>query len=215
MPPAGSGAIAIVHLDESCLGNGREGDNPGGAGGLVEVRTRSGIQRRDVYLSAPATTNNRMALAGAAETLEVLAAKGGRLAVLIVSDSEYLVKGMREWAPGWERRGWVRKGGAIENLALWQRLVAASRLHETQLTWVRGHKGHAKNEYANDLAILAARAQRESKGAVESGFLEWLETKRKKKLYLAYDPDETYTALEQRMARGERFPHSDAALPLR
>ena len=29
--------IAIVHLDESCLGNGREGDNPGGAGGLIEA----------------------------------------------------------------------------------------------------------------------------------------------------------------------------------
>lgn len=215
MPPSRSGAIAIVHLDESCLGNGREGDNPGGAGGLIEVRTRSGIQRRDIYLSAPATTNNRMALAGAAETLEVLAARGGRLSVLLVSDSEYLVKGMREWAPGWERRGWVRKGGAIENLALWQRLVAASRLHETQLTWVRGHKGHAKNEYANDLAILAAREQRDSNGAVESGFLAWLEARRKKKLYLDYDPDESFGALEERMARGERFPHSDAAMPLR
>ena len=210
-PAAGSPRIAIVHLDESCLGNGREGDNPGGAGGLIEIRTRSGIQRRDIYLSAPATTNNRMAIAGAAETLEALAAKGGRLNVLLVSDSEYLVKGMREWAPGWERRGWVRKGGAIENLALWQRLMAASRLHETQLTWVRGHKGHAKNEYANDLAILAAREQRNSNGAVESGFPEWLETKRKKKLYLDYDPDEAFAALEQRLAAGERFPHSDAA----
>ena len=206
--------IAIVHLDESCLGNGREGDNPGGAGGLIEFRTRSGIQRRDLYFSAPATTNNRMALAGAAEALEVLAAKGARLRVLIVSDSEYLVRGMREWAPGWERRGWVRKGGAIENLPLWKRLVAASRLHETQLTWVRGHKGHAKNEYANDLAIRAAREQFDSKGAVESGFLEWLEAKRKKKLYLAYDPDESFAALERRVAAGERFPHADPAGPL-
>lgn len=215
MTPSSSGAIAVVHLDESCLGNGREGDNPGGAGGLIELRTRAGIQRRDLYLSAPATTNNRMALAGAAETLEALAAKGARLHVLIVSDSEYLVKGMREWAPGWERRGWVRKGGPIENLALWKRLVAASRLHETQLTWVRGHKGHAKNEYANDLAILAAREQRDSKGPVESGFLAWLEAKRKKKLYLAYDPDESFTALEQRLARDERFPHADTAAPPR
>ena len=71
--------IAIVHLDESCLGNGREGDNPGGAGGLVEARARGGIERRDVYLSSPATTNNRMALAGATEALELLAAKGARI----------------------------------------------------------------------------------------------------------------------------------------
>jgi ribonuclease HI len=201
--------IAIVHLDESCLGNGREGDNPGGAGGLIEARTRAGIQRRDVYLSSPATTNNRMALAGASETLELLAAKGARYSVLIVSDSEYLVKGMREWAPGWERRGWTRKGGPIENLEMWKALVAAARLHDTQFTWVRGHKGHAKNEYANDLAIRAAREQIESGGVIESEFPAWLERKRLRKLYLDYDPDKTYEELERRVAAGGRFPHAD------
>ncbi|HEX6645493.1 MAG TPA: ribonuclease H [Gemmatimonadales bacterium] len=198
---------AIVHLDESCLGNGREGDNPGGAGGLIEMRTRSGVQRRDVFLSAPATTNNRMALAGAAEVLELLGAKGARLTVLLVSDSEYLVRGMREWVSGWQRRNWTRKGGPIENLALWQRLVRAAALHDTQLTWVRGHKGHAKNEYANDLAIRAAREQASSGGAVESGFPEWLEMKRRKKLYLDYDPDASFAALERRLLAGERIPH--------
>ena len=198
--------IAIVHLDESCLGNGREGDNPGGAGGLVEARARGGIERRDVYLSSPATTNNRMALAGATEALELLAAKGARLRVVIVSDSEYLVKGMREWAPSWERRGWTRKGGPIENLEMWQALVAAARLHEAQFTWVRGHKGHAKNEYANDLAIRAAREQVQSDGVVESGFSTWLEQKRAKKLYLAYDPDESFESLERQVASGARIP---------
>lgn len=198
--------IAIVHLDESCLGNGREGDNPGGAGGLVEARARGGIERRDVYLSSPATTNNRMALAGATEALELLAARDARLRVLIVSDSEYLVKGMREWAPSWERRGWTRKGGPIENLGMWQALVAAARRHDAQFTWVRGHKGHAKNEYANDLAIRAAREQVQSDGVVESGFGAWLELKRAKKLYLAYDPDEAFESLERQVASGARIP---------
>ena len=198
--------IAIVHLDESCLGNGREGDNPGGAGGLIEARAKGAIQRRDVFLSSPATTNNRMALAGATEALELLAAKGARLRVVIVSDSEYLVKGMREWAPSWERRGWTRKGGPIENLEMWQALVAAARLHDAQFTWVRGHKGHAKNEYANDLAIRAAREQIQSDGVVESGFGAWLEQKRGKKLYLAYDPDEAFESLERQVASGARVP---------
>ena len=62
--------IAVLHLDESCLGNGREGENPGGGGGLIEARSGSRrIQRRDFYISAPATTNNRMALAGATAAL--------------------------------------------------------------------------------------------------------------------------------------------------
>ncbi len=180
----------LVHLDESCLGNGRMGDNPGGAGGVIETRTSSGVQRRDIYLSSPATTNNRMALAGAIATLDALSAKGRRLRVTIVSDSEYLVKGMREWAPAWEARGWRRKGGAIENLELWQELVHRARDHDVEWRWVRGHKGHAKNEYANDLAIKAAREQISSGGASASGFLEWLAAQQQKGLYLAYDPDE-------------------------
>jgi ribonuclease HI len=202
--------IAILHLDESCLGNGREGDNPGGGGGLIESRTRGGrIERRDFYLHEPATTNNRMALAGAAEGLRLLARKGARMDVLMVSDSEYLVKGMREWVPGWTARQWRRKSGPIENLELWQELVRAARLHRVQWTWVRGHRGHAKNEYANDLAVKAAREQVSSNGVVASGFGDWLEARRAKGQYLDYDPDVTFAELEERLRADEAFPLRD------
>jgi ribonuclease HI len=202
--------IAVLHLDESCLGNGREGENPGGGGGLVEARSAGGrIQRRDLYISSPATTNNRMALSGAIAALQLLARKGARLKVLMVSDSQYLVKGMREWVPGWAARGWRRKLGPIENLELWKALLASSRLHDVQWTWVRGHQGHAKNEYANDLAVLAAREQTTSEGMVESGFGEWLESKRAKRLYQEYDPDLAFAALERRLASDEAFPLAD------
>jgi ribonuclease HI len=199
--------IAVLHLDESCLGNGREGDNPGGGGGLIEARSRAGrIQRRDFFLSEPATTNNRMALRGAAVALQLLSSKGARLRVVIVSDSQYLVKGMREWVPGWVARGWRRKEGPIENLELWQALLAASRRHDVQWTWVRGHTGHAKNEYANDLAVQAAREQSNSDGVLTSGFDDWLAARRAKGLYLEYDPDEAFAALERRLADDEPFP---------
>jgi ribonuclease HI len=198
--------VAVVHLDESCLGNGREGENPGGAGGLVEVRAGKRIQRRDFYDYTPDTTNNRMALSGATMALQLLASKGNRFRVLMVSDSEYLVKGMREWAPGWAARGWVRKAGPIENLALWQDLAEAARLHDVQWTWVRGHRGHPKNEYANDLAIAAARDGKSSGGAVESGFLAWLGNKQARGKFIGYDPDAAFEKLEGRVADGESFP---------
>jgi ribonuclease HI len=195
-----------VHLDESCLGNGREGDNPGGGGGLVEARSRGGtIHRRDVYISSPATTNNRMALSGAIAVLQLLAQKGVRLDVLVVSDSQYLVRGMREWVPGWTARGWRRKEGPIENLELWQALVASARKHRVQWTWVRGHRGHPKNEYANDLAVLAAREQRTSDGLVESGFAAWLGARREAGQFAGYDPDADFAALEDRLRDGEPF----------
>ena len=54
--------LVSVYVDESCLGNGREGDNPGGAGGLIEARGADGlIVRRDFWIAEPSTTNNRMA----------------------------------------------------------------------------------------------------------------------------------------------------------
>ncbi|HEU5171779.1 MAG TPA: ribonuclease H [Gemmatimonadales bacterium] len=198
--------IAILHLDESCLGNGRDGATPGGAGGLVEARTRSGVQRRDFFLAEPDTTNNRMALRGATVALELLARKGRSLRVLIVSDSEYLVKGMRQWVPAWRARAWRRKRGAIENLELWQALVRAAAAHDVQWTWVRGHRGHPKNEYANDLAVGAAERGATSPGLVPSGFDAWLATRRKRGRLEGYDPDAAFDALARRLASAEPVP---------
>lgn len=198
--------VAVVHLDESCLGNGRPGDNPGGAGGLVEIRTPRGVERRDFYIHAPATTNNRMALSGGIAALQLLAQKGNRLRLLVVSDSEYLVKGIREWAPGWQRRGWTRKGGPIENLALWQALWQSLDRHDAQFTWVRGHAGHPKNEYANDLAIRAATEQVTSAGIEPSGFDAWLAGQQAKGRYSAYDPDAAFDAVASDLEGGRRFP---------
>jgi ribonuclease HI len=198
--------LAVIHLDESCLGNGKEGATPGGTGGVIEVRHGGAIERRDFWRHAPDTTNNRMALEGATLLLRLLAAKGKRFTLLAISDSEYLVKGIREWMPGWAARGWRRKAGAIENLELWQGLHAALRLHDAQWTWVRGHQGHGKNEYANHLAITAARSQTSSEGAVPSRLVEWLAAERAKQRLVGYDPDEAFTRLEARLRRDDPIP---------
>jgi ribonuclease HI len=203
--------IAVLHLDESCLGNGQERPTPGGAAGLIEVRSGGTIQRRDFHIHAPDTTNNRMALAGAIAGLQLLAGKGKQLRALLVSDSEYLVKGMREWVPGWIARGWKRKGGQIENLELWRVLVDSAALHDVQWSWVRGHQGHPKNEYVNDLAVKAATEQVTSQGAIESGFAEWISARRDRGQFAGYDPDADFTGLEQRIAAGERLPQAGTA----
>jgi ribonuclease HI len=182
--------LVVVHADEACLGNGQEPPTPGGAGGLIEVRSASGqIERRDYFLAQPDTTNNRMALHSAIAALELLSAKDRRLAVRFTSDSTYLVQGMREWVRAWRARGWRRKAGAIENLALWQQLVAAAEHHDVTWQWVRGHAGHAKNEFANYLATRAAAEQRQSGGLIPSEFGSWLEAERARGKYATYDPD--------------------------
>jgi ribonuclease HI len=170
--------LVAVYADESCLGNGKEGDNPGGAGALLEYRRRSGaLERRDLWVSEPATTNNRMALRSVIETFRALS-KPAR--VVFTSDSRYLIDGMQEWVFGWAARGWKRKGGAIENLDLWTDAMEAVREggHQVAWRWVRGHNGHPQNEYANHLATRAAADQSASAGSVPSGFDEWLGTQR-------------------------------------
>jgi ribonuclease HI len=103
-----------------------------------------------------------------------------------VSDSQYLVKGIGEWLPSWKARGWRRKGGPIENLELWQELDGELARHEVRARWVRGHAGHPRNEYANDLAVRAAKEQTKSGGLVPSEFERWLDDQRAKGRYLDY-----------------------------
>jgi ribonuclease HI len=193
--------LAVVHADESCLGNGREGMNPGGAGMLIEIGIKDRLERFDLSLASPDTTNNRMALSGAIATFALLSRKERRLSVGYVSDSEYLVKGMREWVPGWRGRGWMRKGGEIENLELWQALVKVAEAHDVRWLWVRGHAGDPKNEYADWLAVRAAREQITSEGAVPSEFLAWLEGRRARGRFTDYDPDAAFAAVAAEAAR--------------
>lgn len=167
--------LVAVFADESCLGNGREGENPGGAGVLIEYAQKIGpVVRRDLWVAEPATTNNRMALRSVIETFRALSRKGATFRVVFTTDSRYIVDGMTQWVHDWARRGWRRKSGSIENIELWRSAVDAAGRHEVAWRWVRGHNGHAQNEYANDLAVRAAETRTESGGLIESEFDEWL-----------------------------------------
>ena len=174
--------LVAIYADESCLGNGREGSNPGGAAGVIEYGhpTSGKLTRCDFWVSEPATTNNRMALRSVIEAFRGISRKGRRFRVAFTSDSQYLVKGMSEWVYGWMARGWRKKDGPILNLELWIEAVEAVRGHDASWHWVRGHEGHPQNEYANYLATRAAREQSQSNGIVASMFNEWLAAERAK-----------------------------------
>lgn len=181
--------VVLVHADESCLGNDSSKPSPGGNAALVEAPAGDSVARWDFYECAPQTTNNKMALAGAIAALEWIRRQWKHARVRYVSDSEYLVKGMNEWIKDWRARGWRRKGGAIENLELWQKLEQVAQAHDMDWTWVRGHDDHPKNEYADFLATRAADHQERSNGLVPSGFDDWLSQQRARGKYAAYDPD--------------------------
>jgi ribonuclease HI len=139
--------------------------------------------RRDFWVSEPDTTNQRMAIRSGIEGLRRLKR---RCHVRFVSDSRYLVDGMRTWLPNWKARGWKRKGGAIENLDLWKELDRLAGGHDVEWSWVKGHAGHPGNEYANHLAVRAATRQDDSAGLVPSEFEAWLEKERDRGRYLDF-----------------------------
>jgi len=169
-----------VYADESCLGNGKQGETPGGAGGLVEFQLRGGdLVCRDYWMSEPDTTNNRMALQSVIQAFTHLSAKGERLSVVFTTDSRYLVDGMTTWVHGWARKQWRKADGKpVENLALWHLALQAvsDGGHEVEWRWVKGHAGHPQNEWANHLATSAAANQTQAGGLVASGFATWLAT---------------------------------------
>ena len=86
-------------------------------------------------------------------------------AVELVSDSQYVLKGISEWRAGWERKGWRNsKGEAVANLALWKRLFALVDERKVKTRWVRGHNGDALNERADALANRALALRSRSDG---------------------------------------------------
>ncbi|HEX2922596.1 MAG TPA: ribonuclease H, partial [Chloroflexota bacterium] len=78
--------------------------------------------------------------------------------IVVISDSEYLVKGMTGWVKGWMKNGWkTSTGSPVKNKALWQELHRLTQGHTVTWTWTRGHVGHKENEECDSLAVAAAK----------------------------------------------------------
>ncbi|MFP4695119.1 ribonuclease HI [Thiohalospira sp.] len=137
-----------IFTDGACRGN----PGPGGWGALL----RKGEHERELSGSEAETTNNRMELMAAIQALEAL---DRPCEVTVVTDSQYVQKGISEWLPGWKRKGWKTAAGKpVKNKDLWQALDAAAGRHDVKWEWVRGHNGHAENERADALANAAIDA---------------------------------------------------------
>ena len=84
-----------IYTDGACKGN----PGPGGWGVLL----RLGPHEKRLYGGEPETTNNRMELTAAIRGLEALKRPAS---VVLTTDSQYVMKGVREWMPNWKKRNW-------------------------------------------------------------------------------------------------------------
>ena len=131
----------VIYTDGGCA------PNPGvGGWGAVLI---CGENQREISGGAPRTTNNRMELTAAIEALRALKRP---CQVTVYTDSEYLKRGILEWLPGWRKRNWTRKSGALKNEDLWRELDRLITTHDVAWEWVRGHAGDPMNERCDELA---------------------------------------------------------------
>ena len=137
-------ATVEIYTDGACRGN----PGPGGWGVLLIA----GEHRKTMHGGEAETTNNRMELTAAIQALNAI--RGSRRIVLH-TDSTYVMKGIREWLPGWKRRGWKTAAKKpVKNRDLWQALDEAQARHDVTWQWVKGHSGDPGNEEADRLANL-------------------------------------------------------------
>lgn len=132
--------------------------NPGPAGWAVLIIKPDGT-RQTVVGSAAMATNNAMELRAAIEALKALPSDAtGQL----LSDSEYVVKGVTSWRKGWEAKGWRNaKGQPVANADLWRTLFLLSDQHPgIRFEWVRGHAGEEGNTFVDTLARAEAEKVR-------------------------------------------------------
>ena len=129
--------------------------NPGPGGWAARLLYGDG---RIVELGGfvPETTNNRMEMQAAIEGLK---AAPSDVAITLVTDSEYLRKGITEWIHGWKKRNWhTSTKKPVLNQDLWQTL---DQLNTPAVQWrhTPGHAGDPDNERCDQIAQAFARGE--------------------------------------------------------
>ena len=136
-----------IYTDGGCIGN----PGPGGYGVVLLCDGH----RKELSDGFRLTTNNRMEIMAAIVGLESLKEKCD---ITLYSDSKYLVDAiMQGWAERWKKNGWYRnKKEKALNPDLWERMLAACKVHKVEFIWVKGHAGNVENERCDYLCKHAA-----------------------------------------------------------
>jgi len=133
-----------IYTDGAARGN----PGPGGYGVIL----MSGNHRKEISQGYRKTTNNRMELMAVIAGLEAL--KKDRMNVTIYSDSQYIVKAVKEkWRDKWVATNF--KGGK-KNKDLWMEFYELAKKHTINFVWVKGHADNPFNNRCDELATEAA-----------------------------------------------------------
>jgi ribonuclease HI len=140
----------LIFTDGSARGN----PGPGGWGSIVVANGKV----FELGGNHSHTTNNKMELAGAIGALEFVKREiKNPSPITIISDSEYVVKGMNEWLPNWKKNNWrTASRKPVLNQESWQKLSELSENLKIEWKNVLGHSGHEANERCDMIATSFA-----------------------------------------------------------
>ena len=135
-----------IYTDGACTGNP-------GKGGFGAVLIYNGSEKQ-ISRGYRKTTNNRMELMAAVESLKMLKEKCD---VSLYSDSKYLTDAINQhWLDSWVKNGWKKSGRkAVLNRDLWEQLIELVKIHHVSFIWVKGHAGNKYNEICDAMAVEA------------------------------------------------------------
>ncbi len=154
MPINNTNELWKIYTDGACKGNP-------GVGGYGYILSYGDLNVEGNGWSQ-STTNNQMELMAVIKGFEhsqELPEFSNVKEVTVVSDSQYVTKGMCEWLQGWLSRGWRSSSNKpVKNKELWQTLHQLSKPYKVTWEWVRGHVGHPQNERCDELANEAIKA---------------------------------------------------------
>lgn len=134
-----------IYTDGSALLN----PGPGGYCGILVYGKHEKIVRGGI----PNTTNNRMELMAAIESIKTLKEP---CEVTLVSDSTYVLKGISDWITNWVKKNFRD----VKNPELWKEYLQVSKNHVVTCVWVEGHSGHEFNERCDLIAREEAEKQK-------------------------------------------------------
>lgn len=135
-----------IYTDGACTGNP-------GRGGFGAVLIYNGNEKQ-ISCGYRKTTNNRMELMAAVESLGLLKEPCN---VTLYSDSKYLTDAINQkWLFTWQKNGWKKSDKkSVLNTDLWTKLLNLLEVHNVTFIWVKGHAGNKYNEICDALAVEA------------------------------------------------------------
>lgn len=136
------------------------------SGGYVPSEKKEGVKQitplayYDGFGASQMISTNNVAELLAASNAIATAIDSNAKKVLIKTDSEYVIKGIKDWSPSWIRNRWYKQDGSpVPHQDKWKKVLSnintlTDKGASFDIKWVKGHTDVHGNIIADKLAVI-------------------------------------------------------------